>query len=445
MSARGGCCARLGRGGPGAGGPCEGVQAAVDFAPPACNFVQVEWDELRHVLAIAREGTLSGAAARLGTSHTTVGRRLRAIERALGVRLFDQTPEGFVPTAAGQDIAEVAERVEGEVLALEGRVLGRDARLQGKLRVATMDILLRGYREAFASFLARYPSVELTVTSSDAEVSLTRREADVALRMTGSPPEHLVGRKVGRVEFAVFGSKALVERAGPGAGYDDYPWLHWDERLNMRWLDEWLARRAPKARVALRLDVSSLALREAIAAGFGVHFLAVFEGDSDPRLRRVGPVEPGFGRDLWLLTLPDLRGTSRVRAFLDHMEERAVGRRGVAELRSQRHQSRSRGRPREGARRAGGPAPRAPGRPRARRPPAGATGRRAAANCRAASRPRLGRAKFRGKLRVRWRRRQGGVTRASGGDARACAARDPVCSRRRLARGARRSPREESW
>jgi DNA-binding transcriptional LysR family regulator len=297
------------------------ARTSVDSVHALCENAEVDWDDLRYVLAIARGKTLSRAAESLGASHTTVGRRVRAIEQALGARLFDQTPDGFVPTSAGQDIAEVAERMEAEVLALEGRVLGRDVRLQGSLRVATMDILFRCYRDAFASFLARYPSVELTVTSSNDEVSLTRREADVALRMTNSPPEYLVGRKVGRVDFAVYGSRALVERMGPDAGYGDYPWIHWDERLNMRWLDEWLARNAPGARIAMRMDVSSMVLREAVAAGLGLHFLACSEGDADPALTRVGPVDPRFGRDVWLLTLSDLRSTSRVRAFMDHMDE----------------------------------------------------------------------------------------------------------------------------
>jgi DNA-binding transcriptional LysR family regulator len=285
----------------------------------------VDWDDLRYVLAISRERTLSRAAESLGTSHTTVGRRLRALEEALGARLFDATPEGFVATAAGQDLAEVAERTESDVLALEARVLGQDVRLQGKLRVATMDMLFRRYQDAFASFLARYPSVELTVAASDREVSLLRREADVALRMTRTPPEHLVGRKVGRVEFAVYGSRQLVERVGAGAAYGAYPWLHWDERLEPRWLDDWLARHAPGAKVAVRVDMSSLLLREVIAAGVGIHFLACVEGDAEPRLQRIGPVVEEYARDVWLLTLPELRHTSRVRAFLDHMAAHCAG------------------------------------------------------------------------------------------------------------------------
>ena len=287
----------------------------------ACKCAHMDWEDLRYVLAVSRDQNLSLAAARLGVSHTTVGRRVRAIEESLGVRLFDRTPDAFMPTPAGQDIAEVAERMEGEVLSLEGRVLGRDAQLKGKLRVTTMDMLFRRYRDVVASFISRYPSVELTVTASDTEVSLTRREAEVAIRLTNTPPDPFVGRKVGQVEFAVFASKALVEHVGPDATYEAFPWIHWDERLNMRWLDDWLAVNAPKARIAMRVDGSSVILREVISAGIGVHFLACFEGDSDPNLQRLGPVDPTFTRGVWLLTLPDLRNTSRIRAFMDHVGE----------------------------------------------------------------------------------------------------------------------------
>lgn len=286
----------------------------------------MDWDDLRYVLAISRRRTLSLAADTLGVSHTTVGRRLRALEEALGVRLFDRTEDAYTPTAAGRDVLEVAERLESDLLALEGRVLGRDTKLEGKLRVTTMDLLFARYGGSFASFAALHPSVELTVTSSDDLVSLTRREADVALRLTNSPPDYLVGRRIGRVEFAVYASRALAERVGPGAAYADHPWLHWDERLDMRWLDEWLATHAHGARIAMRLGVSSPVLTQAVVAGIGVHFLPTVEADADPSLVRIGPIHPEFTRDVWLLTLQDLRSTRRVRAFLDHFAELTPGR-----------------------------------------------------------------------------------------------------------------------
>lgn len=281
----------------------------------------MNWEDLRYVLAVIREHNLSRAAVSLGVTHTTVGRRVRAIEEQLGVRLFDRTPDGLLPTAAGQDVGDVAERMESDVLSLHGRVLGRDAQLRGKLRVSTMDMFFAAYHGVFASFAQRYPSVELTVATTPDRVSLTRRDADVALRLSNDPPEYLVGRKVGRVEFAVYGSEDLIERVGTDAGYGDYPWIHWDERIDSRWLDTWLAVHAPRARVAMRVDGNTMALRNAIVGGIGVHFLPCFDGDAAPSLRRVGDIDTSFGHDLWLLTMPDLRGNIRVRAFMDHMEQ----------------------------------------------------------------------------------------------------------------------------
>ena len=282
----------------------------------------MDWDDLKYVLAIARAKTLSAAGASLGVSHTTAGRRLRAIEEALGVRLFDRTPDGLVVTAPGAEAVEAAEEMEQRVHALEGRVRGHDTRLVGALRVTTMDVFFLRFHEAFTSFARRYPDVELTVTSSNEEASLTRREADVALRMTTSPPEYLVGRRVGRVRFAIYGQDELVAACGgPDAPYDAFPWLSWDARMNVRFVDEWLAAHAPSARVVMRTDFDSLLLHEAIARGVGVHFLSRADGDADPRLTRIGPADQGFASELWLLTMPDLRANSRVRAFIDHMVE----------------------------------------------------------------------------------------------------------------------------
>lgn len=100
--------------------------------------------------------------------------------------------------------------------------------------------------------------------------------------------------------------------------------------MNGTWLDDWLAQNAPDARTAMRVDFDSVLLREAVAAGIGVHFLATFDADGDDNLVRIGPVQPAFGRDIWLLTLPELRQTSRVRAFIDHVEERLRGDGGFA-------------------------------------------------------------------------------------------------------------------
>ena len=279
----------------------------------------LDWDDLRFVLAIAREHTLSKAAEKLGVTHTTVSRRVKAFEERMGVRLFDRAPDGFVPTAAGLDVQRVAEEMEGEVLALEGRVLGRSAQLSGNLLVSGLDFMFEEFHVDFASFMEAYPDIELTYDSSTEAVSLTRREADVVMRLSNSPSEHLVGRKVARMQFAVYGARSLVERVGEDAPLEAYPWLHWDERLNPRWMDQWLAKHAPGARVVLRVGQSYAVTRVAVEEGMGVNFMPCIHGDRVPGLVRLSKILEPFARDLWLLTHPDLRNNPRVRAFMDHM------------------------------------------------------------------------------------------------------------------------------
>lgn len=286
-----------------------------------CNYAHMDWNDLRYVLAIIREKTLVHAAAAVGVAHTTVGRRLKMLEDELGVRLFDRTPDGLVPTLAGEDLAAVAERMESEVLSVEGRVLGRDARLRGALRVSTVDILFYGFERAFTSFMERYPDIDLTIVSSSEKASLTRREADVVLRLSNTPPEYLVGRKVGHVQFAVYAGQVLIERVGEAAPLSAYPWIGWDERQDWSWFDSWLAEHAPGARIVLRLDNQALLMARAIRSGIGAQILPCFLADPDPQLRRIAPLDGTFRLGMWLLTLPELRSNSRVRAFMDHLAD----------------------------------------------------------------------------------------------------------------------------
>lgn len=277
----------------------------------------MDWDELRYVLAVHRERTLTEAAAQLGVTRTTVGRRIKAAEDRLGVRLFDRTPEGFAPTAEGEALAEAALRVEETVLAAEGQVRGRDAELRGRLRVSTVNFLFDGFPEVFSSFLQRYPRVDLTVQTADEQVSLMRREADVVIRLGNAPSEHLVGSRLGRLHFELYAARSLIARLGEGRPLQDYPWIHWDERADTRWLDRWLEEHAPGAEVAVRACNYEV-MRRMLLMGVGVHFLPVFDGARRPELVSLGVQLTEQARDVWALTLPDLRRAGRIRAFLEH-------------------------------------------------------------------------------------------------------------------------------
>ncbi|MED5371907.1 MAG: LysR family transcriptional regulator [Myxococcota bacterium] len=277
----------------------------------------MDWDDLRFVLALLRAGQLSEAGRALGVARTTVGRRIRELEQELGVRLFDRTPEGFVPTPAGERLAETAARVEAQVLAVQGEVRGQDAQLSGRLRVSTVGFVFENFPQVFRGFTERYPGVDLTVHVSSERASLRRREADVALRISNTPDPQLWGRKVGLLHFEAYAARALVERLGPKAPLSAYPWLHADERGDTRWLDDWLAEHAPGAQVVLRSN-DYAAMRAALRMGWGAHFLPTCEGGRMPELLPLGARLSHLSQALWLLTLPELKTNSRIRAFMAH-------------------------------------------------------------------------------------------------------------------------------
>jgi len=278
----------------------------------------MDWNDLRLVLELHRAGSMTGAAASLGVARTTVGRQLADAEARWGARLFDRTPDGLVATPVGEELAETAARVEGDILTTAGRLRGRDAELRGTLRVSAVDFVFDCWPDLFASFTDRYPGVELTVGVGDAFASLARRDADVVLRMANQPGETLVGRKVLRIHFDVYAAQALVDRVGDHAPLSAFPWIHWDERQDARWLDRFLGEHVPDAQIVLRASDYRVR-RRAVLAGLGVHHLPVPDGDRFEQLVSLGGRAASESRDLWVLTLPDLRHNRRIRAFMDHV------------------------------------------------------------------------------------------------------------------------------
>lgn len=274
------------------------------------------WDDLRLFLAVARAGTLSGAAREIGVNHSTVFRRIGAFEETLGVRLFDRLPNGYALTAAGEAMQESALRVEEEIAALDRRVTGQDLRLSGVVRITTVDMLAQGLLPRhLLAFRRAYPGIEIELTVGNATLNLTRREADVALRVGNQPPETLVGRRVGRLAFAIYGASDAGETREPLA---EQSWIGFDAEHAP--LVRAFAGFLPDAHPAFRVNSVAAAIAAA-RAGLGLATLPCAVADLDPDLTRIAPLPESFTLDLWLLTHEDLRRTARIRAFLDFMAE----------------------------------------------------------------------------------------------------------------------------
>lgn len=279
----------------------------------------MQWNDLRLVLAIATAGTLSGAARRLDVSHATVFRQLGHVEERLGVRLFDRSRNGYTPTLAGEELAAVARRVESEILAAERRVAGRDFLPSGTVRLTTTDTLLFAILSPIlADFRIAYPEIDLEVAVSNEVFSLSRREAEVAVRPASAPPDVLIGRKVATIAQAIYGRRELVETVAGTADLRSCDWIGPDERMNYPALEKWMRDEGMLERCRYRTN-TMLGLFLAVKEGTGLTVLPCYLGDGDKQLARVGKRIDALATDLWLLTHADLRNTARIRVFLDFL------------------------------------------------------------------------------------------------------------------------------
>ncbi len=276
----------------------------------------LDWDDLHTVLAIARSGTAAAAAERLGVHASTVFRRLNAMERQHGVRFFERLPDGYVPTAAGEEVCAAAEKVEAEIAVLGRRLSGRDLRPSGTVRVTTTDTLVGLISADLGGFRRAYPEIDLQMNVTNRFFDLTRHDADVAIRPTAKPPESLVGRRVARVASAVYAADDYLGGMPAGVDLAACDWIGPDESLAHLPAARWLETAVPAARVHYRVS-TLMAAFEAAKAGVGLCVLPAFLGDPEPRLQRVRDPLPELESTLWLLTHPDLRYVARVKAFMD--------------------------------------------------------------------------------------------------------------------------------
>jgi DNA-binding transcriptional LysR family regulator len=279
------------------------------------NAQDGSWEALHLILAITRGGGLAGAGRLLGLHHATVLRRLNALEKRAGVALFERRLTGYVPTKDGEEMARIAERLEEDVLEAHRKLAGKDLRLSGTIRLATADYVVGAFlAPALAAFGARHPNIEIEIAISAQLASLTRRDADIALRPTDDPPGELVGVRLRGLEFGVYGARRPGAGKARSADLDAMAWIASDDLLARSAASRWRQRRFPNVRVRTRLD-SMVGIFEAVKAGLGVAFLPCFMADAQPALARYPTPGDRFEIGLWLLTHPDLKNMHRIRAL----------------------------------------------------------------------------------------------------------------------------------
>ena len=286
------------------------------------------WDDLQVFLATHRTRSHAGAARALGVAPTTVGRRLAALEAAVGARLFARTPDGLAPTGAARALLPRAERMEIEALEAERSLLGADARVSGTVRVTSGD----GFANlvlcpALPAFLAAHPGLTVEIRAGPRALDLTRGEADIAIRNFRPRERSLVIRRLGVEKQGLYAAPTyLAARGRPrsAADLDGHDLVLYERDLDRLRTQVWFREAAPRARISVRTSTTT-SMHAACAAGAGLALLSTAVVADDPRFEQVLPrlVPPAL--DIWSVTHGDLRSSARVTATLRWLEDLVRG------------------------------------------------------------------------------------------------------------------------
>ena len=275
----------------------------------------MNWDDFRYFLALSRAKTLSGAGQDLRVKHTTVARRIKALELTLGSRLFQRIKGAYVMTQAGENIYQHAVNIEEQAQAVDRKAFGLDAQLKGSLSLtAAHDVLEHLVVPFLGLFNQAYPGIDLILSSSTGLTDLAARKADIALRLTPSPPDYLIGKKVLPLGVGLYAShQYLCQIPAPS---HVVLWENSDQGAKPDWVKQYF----PQAEATMHIsDISTMLA--CVRHHMGVARMPCYIGDSYDDLRRLNLDLAPSTWGVWVLSHSDLRSTARVRACRDFLTD----------------------------------------------------------------------------------------------------------------------------
>lgn len=283
----------------------------------------MDWNDLRFFLTVARTQSLTKTAIELKVSQSTVSRRIGAMETSLRTRLFVHHQTGYFLTDAGLNVFKYAADVEEKVLLLESNISGLDLRPAGTVRLATAVTLASHLIiPALPRFTARFPDIKMEIITDVNTVSISRHDADLALRLVRPEQHSLKIRKVGRMASAVYGSETYLKQ-NPASGIhylDGRSFITWDSAYSHLPSSKWLNEAYPNASSSL-ITTSVVSQVAAVKANLGLAVLPRYIASQNSDMVEVMPTEQVFSEDLWLVSHANLTASARIRAVAEFLEE----------------------------------------------------------------------------------------------------------------------------
>lgn len=278
----------------------------------------IDWDNLRYVLKVAQTGSIASAAKALDVNRTTVLRRINQFESDLDFQLFDRRGSGYALAPGADRLLNAAMEMEQRVDDLYRQIQGKTIQLEGDLRITTTDSLLISIvAPHLESFRLLHPQIKLELVITSHQLSLSRRDADIAIRPGKSIPKNLVGNQIGTMQFGIYGSNDYLLSTN-ASQLDHHRWLGVDNPVLQSPPGQWIESNVPESCFCLKAD-SFLALKAAAENDMGLCLLPVNLAGQSDNLQRVFPDQPGITNNLWIVTHPDLARSARVHAFMQHI------------------------------------------------------------------------------------------------------------------------------
>ncbi len=277
----------------------------------------LNWNDLRFVLAVSRSKSLVAAGRALAVNESTVARRIAAIERQLSAQLFERNSGVLLPTRAGERAVVAAERVELEAHGLESAVSGADQRIAGTVRMTSVPLIINHLLIPMVSGLTqRHPELKLELIAEPRDLSLSKRETDIALRLARPTQElKVLAQRIGKLDYAVYVLKS--------ADTAQLPWINYEDGMRNLPQAQWISRQVNEViNVTFILGNDAEVILACIKAGLGKSLLPVAIGDQQADLQRIDSSVP-ISREIWLMTHPDLRQLARVKVVVDWLADLA--------------------------------------------------------------------------------------------------------------------------
>jgi DNA-binding transcriptional LysR family regulator len=283
------------------------------------------WDEVRTAFQVARAGTVSGAAEKMGVHHATVIRHIDALEQRLGVKLFQRHARGYTATEAGEDLLRVAQATEDQFSQLLSRMQGSEREVSGDLVVTSLTSLVPRVTPLLVAFQAAYPSVVVRYLTGERLFRLEYGEAHVAIRAGAAPeqPDNVV-QTLTNLNFGLYAARSYADQHGVPeneAAFAQHSFVAQDDASNRAPFNRWLAQNVAAENVVFRSN-DQTALTAAVVAGAGIGFISLQEAGMRDDLVQVAGPRPEWSAPLWLVTHVDLHRTSKVQAFVQFLTAR---------------------------------------------------------------------------------------------------------------------------